>query len=160
MMGRIFTQQHQVVKHFKKYLDRMNGNYEGGEEVVGKVEISYPRVPKNTLLGVQELLDYILERRKKIYDLEVEAKRTNDQVRTTHSSQLCFGKDLIDDSDPTAPQPPRPKAATSQYNRSALSTRTCRSKQPARSLRHAIYCRHNPLSNPEFLHQHLRHEQH
>jgi hypothetical protein len=80
MMGRIFTQQHQVVKDFKKYLDRLNGNYEGGEEVAGKVELKYPRVPKNTLLAAQELLDHILERRKEIYDLEEEAKRTNDQV--------------------------------------------------------------------------------
>jgi hypothetical protein len=86
MMGRIFTQQHQVVKDFKKYLDRMSGNYEGGEDVVGKVELKYPRVPNNTLLGAQELLDHILERRKEIYDLEEEAKRTNDQVNVFHSS--------------------------------------------------------------------------
>jgi len=80
MMGRIFAQQYQVVKDFKKSLDRLNGNYETEKAETRTVESESLRVPADTLFRAQELLDHILERRKEIMDLEEEAKRTNQQV--------------------------------------------------------------------------------
>jgi len=101
MMSRIFTQQYQVVKDFKKALEKLNeqedrrqepeaakqlrkiledsGMVPGGHVGEG-LKTQYSRVPKSTILNAVEVLDQILERRNEIEELEEGAKRTSQQV--------------------------------------------------------------------------------
>lgn len=79
MMRRIFIQQSQVVKDFKKALDKMNSNYEVEKAQKG-IRDDEPRVDFDTILRAQELVDHIDERKSEIENLETEAKRTNQQA--------------------------------------------------------------------------------
>lgn len=79
MMRRIFIQQSQVVKDFKKALDKINANYEV-EKAQKQLHDDEPRVDFDTILRAQELVDHIDERKSEIENLEMEAKRTNQQV--------------------------------------------------------------------------------
>lgn len=83
MMRRIFIQQSQVVKDFKKALDKMNSNYEVEKGQKG-IRDDEPRVDFDTILRAQELVDHIDERKSEIENLETEAKRTNQQVGSLH----------------------------------------------------------------------------
>ncbi|KAG9231778.1 hypothetical protein BJ875DRAFT_468505 [Amylocarpus encephaloides] len=81
MMGRIFTQQIQVVKDFKKALDNLNGNFEV-DRLPGHLQdkLPHPRVAKQTIINAEELLEHIEERKNEITDLENEARRTVTQL--------------------------------------------------------------------------------
>lgn len=102
MMSRIFTQQYQVVKDFKKALEKLNEREDRKQEhpvpvktlrkVLEDIGLNpgdlgsdnlrpqYSRVPKSTLINAAEVLDQILERRAEIEELEEAAKRTSQQV--------------------------------------------------------------------------------
>lgn len=68
MMSRIFTQQCQVVKDFKKALEKLNEreDRESGAMLSGYVNellrTQYSRVPKSTIINAAEVLEQILER--------------------------------------------------------------------------------------------------
>ncbi|RDW62070.1 hypothetical protein BP6252_11503 [Coleophoma cylindrospora] len=100
MMARIFTQQYQVVKDFKKALEKMNEREDERFEPAGAKEkrellnqaipedteirpprAQYRKVPKSTLIEAGELLDQILERKVEITDLEEAATRTCAQLQ-------------------------------------------------------------------------------
>jgi hypothetical protein len=90
MMSRIFTQQSQVVKDFKKALEKMNEKDDRRHEsaasfqkLLENAELSggeSHRVPKSTIINAGEVLEQILERRTEIDELEEAAKRTSQQV--------------------------------------------------------------------------------
>lgn len=105
MMSRIFTQQYQVVKDFKKALEKLNEREDRKQEqpaavknlrkvledmglnpgdlAGGSLRPQYNRVPKSTLINAGEVLEQILERRAEIEELEEAAKRTSQQVSIT-----------------------------------------------------------------------------
>ena len=101
-MSRIFTQQYQVVKDFKKALEKLNEREDRKQEQPADVKNlrkvledmglepgdlksqsfkqQYSRVPKSTLINAAEVLEQIVERRAEIEELEEAAKRTSQQV--------------------------------------------------------------------------------
>ena len=101
-MSRIFTQQYQVVKDFKKALEKLNEREDRKQEQPADVKIlrkvledmglepgdlkrqsfkqQYSLVPKSTLVHAAEVLEQIVERRAEIEELEEAAKRTSQQV--------------------------------------------------------------------------------
>lgn len=95
MMSRIFSQQLQVVKDFKKALETLNEREDRKQEPMTDEHANrtrsewnnegyrsqYLRVPKSTLLDAAELLEQIGARKTEIDDLEGAAKRTTQQVR-------------------------------------------------------------------------------
>jgi len=89
IMSRIFIQQQQVVKDFKKALEKLNETaapdenrwWAGlGGEGRGNLQ-SFTRVPKSTILHANDVLEQILERRSEIEELGDVAKHTCQQVR-------------------------------------------------------------------------------
>jgi hypothetical protein len=88
IMARIFIQQYQVVKDFKKALEKMNERAAPEQdrwaspysEDRGNL-VSYTRVPKSTITSANELLEQIHERRSEIEELGEIAKHTCQQVR-------------------------------------------------------------------------------
>jgi hypothetical protein len=140
MMSRIFTQQYQVVKDFKKALEKLNDRedrkqepvvvkqfrklLESSDRVLGDIESEgmrsqYLRVPKSTLLDAGELLEQILERRAEIEELEEAAKRTCQQVcPVSHFWHVISNSRRSEslncaDNESTASRTPLPQAATS-----------------------------------------------
>lgn len=97
MMSRIFSQQIQVIKDFKKALEGLNEREDRKQEQVllensnlAMQELNregyhsqFLRVPKSTLLNAAELLEQVGARKAEIDDLEGAAKRTSQQVRLT-----------------------------------------------------------------------------
>lgn len=94
MMSRIFTQQSQVVKDFKKALEKLNEKDDRMQEStaslrkilqdsesIGSDNTHYSRVPKSTIINAGEVLEQILERRTEIDELEEAAKRTSQQLQ-------------------------------------------------------------------------------
>ena len=101
-MSRIFTQQYQVVKDFKKALEKLNEREDRKQEPVATKDLrkffekfgltpgdlesegvkpQYIRVPKSTLVNAAEVLEQILERRTEIEELEEAANRTSQQLQ-------------------------------------------------------------------------------
>lgn len=128
MMSGLFSQQYQVVKDFKKSLEKLNEKREHkthtpNESVlrdsVGglglQMSMSHatllnesPAVPKSTLLRAEETLNQIKERKEEISRLEEAAKRINSQVEFSdqHFFDVCATDISI-----TAPRSPHSKTA-------------------------------------------------
>lgn len=128
MMSRIFTQQSQVVKDFKKALEKLNERDDRMHEsesnfnlrtvlehsdIPGlETESHYNRVPKTTIVNAGETLEQILERRTEIDELEEAAKRTSQQVFPIPRYTYLFLTQYA------APRPPDPETTASEYHRS------------------------------------------
>jgi len=106
IMLRIYNQQYQVVKDFRKMLGHMNGEsknerdevrslmklLEGwqnqGQNVRDKNSVFKRNpVPEHTIQEANDLLELIRNRQSEIQDLEDAALRTSQQVRITQTSR-------------------------------------------------------------------------
>lgn len=175
-MSRIFTQQYQVVKDFKKALEKLNEREDRKQEQPAAVKNlrkvledmglnpgdlggdnlrpQYNRVPKSTLINAGEVLEQILERRAEIEELEEAAKRTSQQVSSPCRSPV---QALIRLS--AAPRSSCAETAASEHYRGENGTQARGSQHPPRPLHYAFHNCHHFLSAVEFFYLHIWDEQ-